>query len=248
MSSDIFNLKKFDICQKNSALKVGTDAILLGAWLSKYFSDRKNILDIGTGSAIILLMLMQSNINANGLGIDIDKGSIIDANLNINKSPYTSRCRAIDVDFRKFEDINNFDLIVSNPPYFIDGIVSKSIEEAKAKHESNDSGLSLSFLFEKTSKLLNNNSFLGIVTPLDRLDDLRRYACLNLMKLDRLCVVSSLPNKAIRALSLWSKIDFHSSYKSTIYESLTIKTNENTYTKEYLSLVSPFVNIYKIIQ
>ena len=119
MANPYFQFKKFTIRHDKCAMKVGTDAVLLGAWADT--ASCKNILDIGTGTGIIALMLAQRSC-ADIDAIDIDKDACIQAEENVAASPFAGRIKVIPAscaDFARSTTLKKYDLIVSNPPYFI---------------------------------------------------------------------------------------------------------------------------------
>jgi len=81
----VFRFKKFNIKQEKSAMKVGTDGVLLGSWA--YSNQPKEILDVGCGTGLIALMLAQRNLKSTITGIEIDKTASKEAQFNINNSP-----------------------------------------------------------------------------------------------------------------------------------------------------------------
>ena len=78
----VFKFKKFSIVQSKSAMKVGTDGVLLGSWVN--CQSAKKILDIGAGTGLISLMLAQRNNECNITAVEIDKETSEEANININ--------------------------------------------------------------------------------------------------------------------------------------------------------------------
>ena len=118
MANPYFQFKKFTIRHDKCAMKVGTDAVLLGAWADT--ASCKNILDIGTGTGIIALMLAQRSC-ADIDAIDIDKEACVQAEENVAASPFAGRIKVIPAscaDFARSMAQKKYDLIVSNPPYF----------------------------------------------------------------------------------------------------------------------------------
>jgi tRNA1Val (adenine37-N6)-methyltransferase len=117
-----FHFRHFSLMHHQSTMKVGTDAILLGAWVNVAHATR--ILDIGTGSGIIPLMIAQRNNKASIVGVDIDAPSVAEASLNFRVSQWRNRLEAVHADIRDFmkTKVQRFDLIVSNPPFFTHGI------------------------------------------------------------------------------------------------------------------------------
>ncbi|MCD4665845.1 MAG: methyltransferase [Bacteroidales bacterium] len=121
-----FHFKQFNISDENSAMKVGTDAVLLGAWTD--ISETNNILDVGTGSGIVATILAQRS-EANIDAIDIDKGSIDDAENNFDNCPWKNRLTAIHSSLQEYVKFTSkkYDLIVSNPPFFSNSLKSPCI-------------------------------------------------------------------------------------------------------------------------
>ena len=114
-------------------MKVGIDGVLLGAWAS--VENANSILDIGTGSGLISLMLAQRS-TANIIGIDIDADAILQSNENISNSPWFNRIQIKETSFQAFaiENPELFDLIVSNPPFFVNSTKTASVSRTTARH------------------------------------------------------------------------------------------------------------------
>ncbi|MBK9254183.1 MAG: methyltransferase [Saprospiraceae bacterium] len=115
-------------------MKVNTDGVLLGAWSE--VNQKRKILDVGTGTGLIALMLAQRNTVAEIIGLDVDINSFELARQNFRNSPFSDRLSANHVsvqDFCKLTE-DRFDLIVSNPPYFTNGIFASNENRAVARH------------------------------------------------------------------------------------------------------------------
>ena len=110
----VFKFKRFAVVNDRSAMKVGTDGVLLGAWCP--VDGAKRVLDVGTGCGVIALMVSQRNPTATIVGIDIDHDAIEEATANFGHSPWSERLTAIEGDFNEWTTDEGFDLIVSNPP------------------------------------------------------------------------------------------------------------------------------------
>ena len=120
MSNPYFQFKQFTVRHDKCAMKVGTDGVLLGAWAP--VQNAKYILDVGAGSGLISLQLAQRNPWASITSIEIDPAAAAQAKENIQSSPWSDRMEVICSDFRDYHAENKFDLIVSNPPYFVDAL------------------------------------------------------------------------------------------------------------------------------
>ncbi|MBT3209051.1 MAG: methyltransferase [Bacteroidetes bacterium] len=161
MPKNYFKFKQFIINQENSSMKVGTDGVLLGAWTKT--NNAKNILDIGTGTALIALMLAQKS-DAEIVAIEIDKNSYLQSLSNINESRWANRISAKHISLQNFvaQTQRKFDLIVCNPPYFENSLKSPISERNIARHNQN---LSTEELLNGVSKLLTENGRFCVVFP-----------------------------------------------------------------------------------
>ncbi len=242
-----FKLKNFSIVQEHSPMKVGTDGILLPAWISKIKSNTKTealrILDIGTGTAIISLMLAEAFPRAEVIALEINEDALLDARANIDNSPYAKRIKLLNQDFLTYKTDKLFDLIVSNPPYFSsNGATSPNGGRALARQEDSE-GLTLYKLMERAKEMLSDRgeASLFLITPFDRENDLRLYACDLLLRPQALCRVSSLPNKVVRLLSQWTKLSLTADYTSTNLTNLSLHNDEGQRSSSYFALLRPFL-------
>ena len=133
--NNYFQFKQFTIIQEKAAMKVGTDGVLLGAWTG--VSGAKSILDIGAGTAVIALMMAQRT-NAKITGIEIEKNAATEAAENAANSPLGQPHKnCADISFQEFTQncTERFDLIVSNPPFYVNGRHSKNenLDHCKAQ-------------------------------------------------------------------------------------------------------------------
>lgn len=169
---DSFRFKQFSMLNGKSALKVGTDAVLLGAAADLHPEDRR-ILDIGTGTGVIALMLAQRSPNAHITGIDIDRPSAEEAALNFNSSPWSDRLEALNIALNDYHPEEAFDLIVSNPPYHNSSLVNPDYREAVARHSVE---LSFSDICAFSEEHLAGEGRLSLIFPSDILPLWKRTA------------------------------------------------------------------------
>ncbi|MGN1392805.1 MAG: methyltransferase [Succinivibrionaceae bacterium] len=177
MKSKIFNFKKFSISRTNSAMKLTTDAVLLGSWtvekliISGFKNNKLKILDIGTGTGVLSLILAQFFVNSSIKAIDIDKGAIQDAIFNFSSSIYSDRITAqllsleeeVNQTYIDYHDYKNtYDVIICNPPYFDFSVSYDDVKRLKAR--CNES-LTPNDLFKNCYKLLQKDGSLFIIIP-----------------------------------------------------------------------------------
>jgi len=158
-----FTFKQFRLTDERTAMKVGTDSVLLGSWLNK--ANYNNILDIGCGSGLISLMMAQRFAKAEIIGVEIDSNSVKDAKYNFEHSQWSHRLAVNQTDIRDFKSIIKYDLIISNPPFFTESLLPPKNSRAGARH---DFQLSLDSLLESVVRLLKSNGVFAVVFPYDR--------------------------------------------------------------------------------
>lgn len=187
-----FQFKQFRIVQERSAMKVGMDGVLLGAWAKT--SGAKRILDIGTGTGLIALMMAQKNSWAQIDAIEIDRDACEEAVLNVQQSDWSDRINLHCQSFQEFmaEAESKYDLIVSNPPFFGNGVKAPDETRAQARHAD---VLPLDVLISGATKLLNENGRIALVLPVGQLQNVENLANINGLFLARLCRVKPNPVK-----------------------------------------------------
>ncbi|MCO5261172.1 MAG: methyltransferase [Crocinitomicaceae bacterium] len=156
----IFHFKHFSIQQENCSLKVGTDAMVLGALLED--NNYQSVLDIGTGSGVLALIAKQKNKNAQVTAIDIDELSLIDCQENFNNSQWRNDLHCFQVDIFDFTPTTLYDCIICNPPFYDNGYLSIENRVNQAKHTVN---FSVSALLSKISTLLQPEGDCWMIFP-----------------------------------------------------------------------------------
>lgn len=233
--SEIFAFKQFSVCHDKSTMRVGTDAVLLGAFLKILSENREinSILDVGTGCGVLALIATQKFHAANVLAIDIDADSVAEADTNFRNSPWKNRlcamCTSLQ-DFIKSQD-NKFDVIISNPPYFENSLKCSSKAKNKARH--NDT-LPFAALAVGTRKLLKNTGCFVCILPKTEAE-----------KLIALCRIEKLYcNHIINIFSKCSDCEakrivmkFEFSEKVLIAADFYIRNDDNSYTDDYYEAV-----------
>jgi tRNA1Val (adenine37-N6)-methyltransferase len=157
-----FRFKQFQIHQDKTTMKVGTDGVLLGAWVA--VSEAKIILDIGTGTGLIALMVAQRNQSATVEAVEIDEVSYEQAKQNFEESIWSERLKIHHYSIQDFSKIatKQYDLIISNPPYFISGTKSTNDDKNQVRHTDS---LSFEDLIESVDILLKDSGKFCVVLP-----------------------------------------------------------------------------------
>ena len=163
MSNNYFQFKQFTVWQYNSALKVGTDGVLLGSWIDS--KNAQNILDIGTGTGLLALMVAQK-CNAEIDAVEINPEACKDATYNFSQSQWNKRIQLIESDFFSFikGSSKQYDCIISNPPYFKNALLSPSNSKNIARHTNS---LPHEKLLKGVATILSNNGLFYIILPSD---------------------------------------------------------------------------------
>lgn len=162
MASKPFHFKRFSVAQKKATHKVGTDGVLLGAWVHLNGAE-ENILDIGTGSGLITLMLAQRTAASSRIdGIEIEEEDVYEARENVQRSPWPEKITIYHTPVQKFFPEKQYDLIVSNPPYFINSWLPPQKKRSQARHTES---LSFENLITTASRLLTPKGRLAVILP-----------------------------------------------------------------------------------
>lgn len=162
-----FSFKQFTVNQDRCAMKVGTDGVLLGSWASLE-SCPQSILDIGSGTGLIALMLAQRSEALQIDAVEIDEDAYEQCVENFENSPWADRLFCFHASLDEFADEmedEKYDLIVSNPPYFVPN-EAEPIPENRKKARFYDS-LPFEDLVSYASLLLSEKGELAIVIPFE---------------------------------------------------------------------------------
>ena len=156
----IFKFKHFDILQKDSAMKVGTDSMILGSFIDSL--NKTKGLDIGSGTGVLSLMIAQKNDIIDIIGVEVDDLAVIESIENFKKSKWGNRLKVVKDDFLNLNLEDEFDLIFSNPPYFQTTNQNFETRKAQARHES---FLPVNSLLKKVKKILAPTGSFWVIIP-----------------------------------------------------------------------------------
>lgn len=191
MPGTSFAFKQFIIKQDKCAMKVGTDAVLLGAWV--FPNGSKQILDIGTGTGVVALMLAQKT-EAHIDAIDIDKNAFNQASENVSESKFSNQISVIHSPLQQYcKEVNKkYNLIVTNPPYFEQSLKSSDEQRSYARHAD---VLPFEELIDGVIKLLDPKGKFCLILPTLEAEKFRALAQKRGLFLSKLLRVKSKVNK-----------------------------------------------------
>jgi len=232
--NNYFQFKQFMIIQDQSAMKVGVDGVLLGAWADGSGAER--ILDVGTGTGLIALMMAQRNPNTWIDAVEIEPEAYQEALLNMDQSPWSDRLSVQCCSFQELKEraVLKYDLIVSNLPFFGNGLKVPDENRAKARHSDS---LPLDVLISGAGGMLNRAGKIALVLPVESLQELEQLAVLNKLWISRLCRVKPNPQKPVFRIL----VELAHSESSVQEEELMIEFEKHfDYTPEYRELTKDF--------
>lgn len=233
----MFRFKQFSVDDSRSAMKVGTDGVLLGAWAA--VEGVRSILDIGCGCGLISLMMAQRVNDADITGVEIESDACKDAVDNVATSGWSDRIKIVNADIFEFNgEFKAPLLILSNPPFFTEALHSPDSSRSLARHGV---VFGVKELVEISSHLMRADSdSLAFIAPAGRDDEIEFLLALNRLEVRRRAVVFSREGKApFRTLWQVGKENGKAFSKPEI-SYLCIRDKGNCFTKEYLELTSDF--------
>jgi tRNA1Val (adenine37-N6)-methyltransferase len=231
----MFQFKQFTVQQDRCAMKIGTDGVLLGAWCP-IENNPFSVLDIGAGTGILALMLAQRS-NAQQIdALEIDENAYEQCVDNFESSPWGDRLFCFHAGLDEFMDEpeEEYDIIISNPPFYSEDYKTESEQRDIARFQD---ALPFEDLIEAANLLLSENGIFAVIIPFkeeERFIDLCAEAELYPVKVTR---VKGTPTSEIKRSLLAFK-----RYELSVLtaEELVIETARHQYTEEYIALTKDF--------
>jgi len=232
---NIFRFKQFEVDQSNCAMKINTDGVLLGAMAQH--ENPKRVLDIGTGTGVIALMLAQRFREAQVHAVEIDEHASATAGRNFQNSVFNQRLTNNNTSIEKYSNAEQFDLVVSNPPFFVNDYKNAEPKKEMARHASDTF---FAELVKKVDGLLNENGCFWFVLPIKQAEELTTRGeafGLFLQKIVRLHSDAAKPEFR-RIVCLGRE------QSNLVEEDFMIYESEKKYTKAYELLLRDFFLAY----
>ncbi len=229
-----FKFKEFSVNQDQCAMKIGTDAVLLGAWAS-LDANPFAILDIGAGTGVLGLMLAQRSHAEVIDAIEIDDDAYEQCVDNFELSPWGDRLFCYHASLEEFaEEIDDeYDLIICNPPFYA--------EDYKTENESRDlarfqDAMPFHHLLESVSILLAPEGSFNVIIPFNEEEKFIKLANNFLLFPNRICRIKGNPETEVKR----SMLAFSFRESETTTTELIIETERHQYTQDYINLTKDF--------
>jgi len=229
-----FHFKEFTVAQDRCAMKIGTDGVLLGAWVSLE-NNPQTILDIGTGTGLIALQLAQRSLAETIDAVEIDNEAYEQCTSNFEESPWADRLFCYHASIQEFasEIDETYDLIISNPPFYS--------EDYKTENDARDlarftDALPFQHLIVCAAHLLSETGVFALILPKKEEENFNKLAAEHGLYPTRICHVKGTFTSEVKR----SLLTFSKEHKTPTVESLVIETGRHQYTDAYKNIVNAF--------
>lgn len=228
-----FTFKQFFVAHDRCAMKVGTDGVLLGAWAP--VDGVQSVLDIGSGSGLIALMLAQRNTKLRVDAVELDSDAAVQAQENFTESPWAERLHVINQDIVSYSQLHSvqYDLIVSNPPYFEPAVACRDEKRDQARYTAT---LTHDVLLESAKFCLTSHGLFCLVLPYEVGEKMQKMAENSGWFTAFRVNVSDKPTTAYHRMLLGIQLQ----ETQTQVTSLALKDEKGEYTDEFRKLIQPF--------
>lgn len=232
---NVFRFKQFEVDQSGCAMRINTDGVLLGTMAKHPYPQR--ILDIGTGTGVIALMLAQRFPKALVHAVEIDEQASITAGRNFENSIFSNQLSVHHIAIEQYANPEQFDLIVSNPPFFVNDLKNAEKKKEVARHASDTF---FNDLIEKVAALLSSAGCFWVVLPVKQAQDLVEKAEMKGLFLTHLVKLHSDATKPeFRRIICLAR-----EKSSLVEEEFMIYESEKKYTQAYELLLKDFFLAY----
>ena len=231
MSNSYFQFKRFIVNQESCAMKVSTEACILGAWANAH--DPQKILDIGAGTGLLSLMTVQNHLCSVD-AVELEPNAALQAKENFLNSPWKDSLHLIQSSIQDYSKgcQTKYDLIISNPPFYKNSLKSENESTNQARH---DASLSKDDLIEAIKKLRSNSGIAYILLPEREAEEIKILATeANLQNKDSLIIKNRIETPIFRKIIALGDIE------NLDTEELVIRYDNGNYTELFKHLMQPF--------
>lgn len=235
MANSFFHFKHFSIHQDRCAMKVTTDACLFGAWIAHTLprtTSSIDVLDIGTGTGLLSLMLAQKQPALRIDALEIDSDAAQQARENITASPWPNQIQVVQQDVQGYRE-KQYDLIISNPPFYEDSLTSPDARRNKALH---DSTLTLEGLWRSVQTLLKPDGCFALLLPAYRKEETLDMGQIQGFYNNEIVLVQPTDQKPVFRVML----RFSRTAGKTITETSICIKKDNAYTSAFEQLLKDY--------
>jgi tRNA1Val (adenine37-N6)-methyltransferase len=234
---EMFRFKKFTIHQDKTAMKVCTDACIMGGYVPT--QKATHVLDIGTGTGLLALMIAQRCLPTTQIdAVELDIDAFHQATQNVRSSIFTTQIDVYNAAIQRFNNDALYDLVVSNPPFFQNHLKSSQKNRNQALHTDT---LSFDDLLEAVSRLLSLNGTLAILLPAYEMSVFEEKAkAFNLFVKQRLIVRNTFGKPIFRVISIFERTICN----QILEEELIIRDSTNEYTPAFIELLKDYYLIF----
>ena len=229
-----FNFKQFTIQQDRCAMKIGTDGVLLGAWVSLE-NNPESVLDIGAGTGILSLQIAQRCLAETIEAIEIDEGAFEQCVENFESSSWGDRLFCFHASAQEFatEVEEEYDLIISNPPFYSDDYKSEDTKRNTARFTDTLPFRDLSIV---AFQFLSEKGVFALILPRKEEESFITLASEVGLFPKRICRVRGTATSEVKR----SLLEFSFKKTEIVYEELIIEISRHNYTEEYKNLTKDF--------
>jgi tRNA1Val (adenine37-N6)-methyltransferase len=229
-----FVFKQFTVKQQQSAMKIGTDSVLLGCLAE--VEHAQQILDIGTGTGLLALMCAQRS-SATIDAVEIDEQAATEAQFNFNASKWNNRLNIHHQSLQNYTQTCTqlYDVIISNPPYFVKHS-NFSIDDEQRSKARHDADLPLNDLAQYAYQLLKEDGSFWLILPTQEAQLFAAYAKESGLFLKQQIELLPKANKPVnRVIQQWCKYQ-----TTTINNSFVIYESNGEPTLAYKKIAQAF--------
>lgn len=243
MANPYFQFKQFTVQQAQTAMKVCTDACILGAWAANdtQIQNAQSIVDIGTGTGLLSLMLAQKT-KASITAVEIEPNAYAEALANIAQSPWPEQIKVIQNSIQDFSNnlsnnaVTKFSCVISNPPFFEGDLKSPQNAKNLASHSVE---LPWEVLAQNVSTLLDDGGSYFVLIPTLRSYTMQKLCENNGLQLtEEVLVYNDAKHIPFRALQKFTKST--SQLGQPTRSKLVIKQPDNQYTNDFVALLKDY--------